>query len=130
MGVRETMNSCAAAVEAAAAHLKEAGVGGHAVRGHQAVLARMSNGLRAAGAISQIPHTFDDNSIYAGASGSRFAELPAQVRHLATKAEVDLGTDGTTTIEALDASMSKAGLPTSDRFTLKTALIRAGRIAA
>lgn len=62
--------------------------------------------------------------VRASASGS--GQLPIQVRDLARKAGVDLGT--TTTLAELDACMDKSGLPTSSRFTLKTALLQSGRV--
>lgn len=125
------MNACASAIEGAAATLQAAGVGGHSVRGHQAVLARMANSLRAAGAQNQIPHTYDDgHGLYASVEASRFGELPGPVRHLADKAEIDLTADRSVTLAELDAAMAKADLAISDKFLLKGALISAGRIAA
>lgn len=69
-----------------------------------------------------------DHRIDVRASANDSAQLPIQIRDLVKKAGVDLGANGTVTLANLDACMDKSGLPTTSRFTLKTALLQSGRV--
>jgi hypothetical protein len=124
MSVAEMVGKHADQLDAAAAAMEKDGIGGDLRNGHRLFLTRMAASMRSEAAQGKVPHGYNSSSnVYAAAHKPPL--LPAVVAHIMATNGIHLE-DGRIAIAALDAAMKNA--PSRDRFVLKTALARAGRL--
>jgi hypothetical protein len=126
MSVAEMVGKHADLLDAAAAAMEKDGIGGDLRNGHRLFLTRMAASMRSEAAQGKVPHgynSYSDVDVYAAADKPPL--LPAVVAHIMASNGIHLE-NGRIAIGALDAAMKNA--PSRDRFILKTALARAGRL--
>lgn len=99
------------ALDSAADAMECAGIGGHAERGHVAIARKMAKHLRAAAALGQIPHVWNDHS-FLMASGDKDTNVSAEAIKQAVESAMkplkdEIATQATT-IKDLKAAAANA----------------------
>jgi hypothetical protein len=113
-------------LDALANDLQADGIGGHATRGHQAVLRSLASAMRLDGANGKVPHEFiNPNPMYGSAS---VPQLPAQI--LKTLSAAGLPSEGTISVAAFDEKTIAANISPHERLQTKLQLDRLGRLIA
>jgi hypothetical protein len=115
----------AAGLEKIAGAMDESGLGGHATRGHAAILRQMASSMRADAAQGKMPHVFDGlGPMYAGAAAAK-PQLSATTLRACAQLGLDVAKDR---IDIGELNEALAKMSIRERITVKTELAHAGLI--